>query len=142
MYSNNSNGSRTVPARGFMGLFAMLAMGLSLMARPAAASPFAYVTKCNCDGFDNVVSVIDTATNKVVATVRVGNRPNGVAVTPDGKQVYVANFGNGTVSVIDTITKPPSVVATVTVGGAPSGSPSRRMGNTPMSRKRSPAMSR
>ena len=35
---------------------------------------------------DNAVSVIDTATNMVVATVPMGDDPRGVAVTPDGKQ--------------------------------------------------------
>jgi hypothetical protein len=44
MSSNNSNGSRAAWARGFMALWAALAMGLGLMARPAAAAPFAYVT--------------------------------------------------------------------------------------------------
>ena len=43
MYNNNSNGSRAAWARGFMALFAMLAMGLGLMASPAEAAPFAYV---------------------------------------------------------------------------------------------------
>jgi hypothetical protein len=38
------NGSRAAPARGFMALLAMLAMGLGLMASPAGAAPFAYVT--------------------------------------------------------------------------------------------------
>jgi len=35
---------------------------------------------------DNNVSVIDTATNIVVATVPTGDDPRGVAVTSDGKQ--------------------------------------------------------
>ena len=39
----------------------------------------------------NTVSVIDTATNTVTATVTVGTNPRGVAVSPDGKKVYVAN---------------------------------------------------
>ena len=37
------------------------------------------------------VSVIDTATNTVVATVAVGNRPIAVAVSPNGQDVYVTN---------------------------------------------------
>jgi YVTN family beta-propeller protein len=37
--------------------------------------------------FDNV-SVIDTATNTVTATVPAGLLPFGVAVTPDGSKVY------------------------------------------------------
>ena len=41
---------------------------------------------------DNTVSVIDTATNTVTATVPVGSYPIGVAVTPDGTKVYVAKL--------------------------------------------------
>ena len=77
MYSNNSNGNGAASARGFVALCAMLAMGLGLMAPPAEAQPFAYVANCDSDS----VSVIDTATNMVVATIPipVGNCPLGVA---------------------------------------------------------------
>jgi YVTN family beta-propeller protein len=51
-----------------LALCAALALGIG--ARPAAAQSFAYVT--NSDS--NNVSVIDTATNTVVATVPVGPR--------------------------------------------------------------------
>jgi YVTN family beta-propeller protein len=47
--------------------------------------------------------------------------PFGVAVTPDGKHAYVANFNSNNVSVIDTTTTPPSVVATVGVQTSPIG---------------------
>src|SRR5438552_1027816 len=80
-----------------------------------AGAPQAYITNLN----DGTVSVIDTASNTVMATVPVGNFPNGVAVTPDGAHVYVANVGDGTVSVIDTASN--GVIATVTVGGGPVG---------------------
>jgi YVTN family beta-propeller protein len=114
MRGDNGNGSGAAWARGFAALCAMLAMGLGLMARPAAAAPFAYVTNFGA----NSVSVIDTATNKVVATVPVGNSPNGVAVTPDGKHAYVTNGADNTVSVIDTATN--KVVGTpIPVGIAP-----------------------
>ncbi len=43
MFSNNSNGSRAASAGGIMVLWAMLAMGLGLLALPAEAAPFAYV---------------------------------------------------------------------------------------------------
>ncbi len=57
----------------------------------AEAAPFAYVTNVN----SNTVSVIDTATNTVVATVpvRSNDNPEGVAITPDGAFAYVANIG-------------------------------------------------
>ena len=40
----------------------------------------AYVT----NNSDNTVSVIDTGTNTVIATVPVGLNPSGIAVTPNG----------------------------------------------------------
>ena len=122
MYSNNRNGCRTAPVRGFMALCAiMLAMGLGAMAPPAAAAPFAYVAN---DSSPGTVSVIDTATKMVVATVPAEVEPAGVAVTPDGKHAYLANQGTlsvpgTTVLVIDMTTN--TVVATVGVGNFPSG---------------------
>jgi YVTN family beta-propeller protein len=103
MHSNNSNGSRAASARGFMTFCAVLAMGLGLMAFPAEAQPFAYVANSG----DNTVSVINTATNTVVATIPVGPagaNPFGVAFTPDGTLAYVTN-GSNNVSVIATATK-------------------------------------
>ena len=82
---------------------------------PAQAAPFAYITNSG----SNTVSVIDTATNTVVATVAVGSQPLGVAVTPNGAHVYVTNHSSSTVSVIDTATN--TVVATVPVGSFPRG---------------------
>ena len=56
------------------------------------------------------VSVIDTAVNAVVATVPFDSSPQYVAVSPDGRNVYVEASG---VSVIDTSTN--AVVTTYTV---------------------------
>ncbi len=44
------------------------------------APSYAYITNFN----SNTVSVIDTVINEVTATVSVGNKPLGVAVSPDG----------------------------------------------------------
>ena len=63
------------------------------------------------------VSVIDTATNTVIATIPVGSFPLGVAVTPDGRKVYVANSGSNNVFVIDTASN--LVLAVVSVGIQP-----------------------
>jgi YVTN family beta-propeller protein len=65
------------------------------------------------------VSVIDTATNQVTATISVGIGPDGVAITPDGSQAYVVNNYDSTVSVIDTATN--QVTATISVGIVPYG---------------------
>ncbi|TMI71035.1 MAG: YncE family protein [Bacillati bacterium ANGP1] len=80
----------------------------------AGAAPFAYVA--NLGGG---VSVIDTASNTVAATVQAGIGPQGVAITPNGAFAYVANFTSNDVSVIDTATN--TVVATVPVGAGPWG---------------------
>lgn len=63
--------------------------------------------------------MIDTATNTVVATIPLasGSGPMGLAITPDGESVYVANNGNDTASVIDTGTN--TVVKTISVGSLP-----------------------
>ena len=75
----------------------------------------AYIT----DYSSNDVSVIDTKTNAVVATIPVGDNPTGVAMAPNGNMGYVANQRSNTVSVIDTKTN--TVVATVPVGNNPGG---------------------
>ena len=67
---------------------------------------------------DNV-SVIDTRTNTVTDTIRVGRQPNGVAFTPDGRRAYVPNFNSDNVSVINTHIK--EVTKTIDVGDAPYG---------------------
>jgi DNA-binding beta-propeller fold protein YncE len=48
------------------------------------------------------VSVIDTGSNTVTATVPIGNKPLGVAVTPDGRHAYITDTDSRSVSVIDT----------------------------------------
>ena len=73
-----------------------------------------------CDEFGGSVSVISTATNKVVATVPpVEGASIGVAITPDSAFAYVANYNAnpGTVSVIATATN--TVVANIQVGSGP-----------------------
>lgn len=69
--------------------------------------------------FSNTVSVIDTATNAVIATIPVGTNPIGVAVSPNNTTVYVGNHGNNTVSVINAATN--TVINTIPVGIAPQG---------------------
>ncbi len=52
-----------------------------------------------CSG---TVSKVDLARRKVLAHVEVGLHPSGLAITPDGSRLYVANASSDTVSVIDT----------------------------------------
>ncbi len=55
--------------------------------------------------FSNTLSVIDTSTRAVVATIGVDAQPTAVCVAPDGSRVYVASSIYGTVTVIDTATR-------------------------------------
>jgi YVTN family beta-propeller protein len=51
---------------------------------------------------DNTLRVIDTATDKMIATIKLtGNRPNQCAVTPDGKYVAVPLRQGDGVDIID-----------------------------------------
>ncbi|VVQ27610.1 Virginiamycin B lyase [Pseudomonas fluorescens] len=72
-----------------------------------------------CNLASNTVSVIDTATNRVLTTILVGNGPAGVAVSPDGARAYVCNLASNTVSVFDTATN--RVLTTILVGNGPAG---------------------
>ena len=79
----------------------------------AVAGTMVYVANLG----SNTVSIIDTDTKTVVATVNVGKSPYGVAVTPGWNGVYVTNDKDNTVSVIDVDTN--KVKATVSVGDLP-----------------------
>jgi YVTN family beta-propeller protein len=80
----------------FLMLLAMFFVPNVVSAQTPPAGPFAYVTNQSSD----TVTVIDTSTNLSVATITLctGCTPAGLAVTADGRFVYVANQGNGTVN--------------------------------------------
>ena len=63
--------------------------------------------------YEAVVIVTDTP-GKPIA---VGKQPAGIAITPDGKTLYVANRRSGTVTVINTRTN--AVEKTIKVGKGP-----------------------
>src|SRR2546430_10543667 len=93
------------PLRGL----ALLLLG-ALGHAPAEAQALAYVPTHK----SNSVSVVNTATNTVVATVPVGIQPLAVAITPDGSFAYVTNYWSKIVSVI--ISAISNVANTVTDG--------------------------
>src|SRR3990172_2667439 len=49
--------------------------------------------------YDHIV--IDTELKEAVANIPVGAYPVGIVVSPDGKRVYVCNYNENTVSIID-----------------------------------------
>lgn len=84
--------------------------GLSASRARPAHPVTAYVTNSGSD----TVTPIDTATGKAGNAIKVGKGPAAIAITPNGKTAYVANygrFGSG-----DTVT--PIRVATNTAGQA------------------------
>jgi YVTN family beta-propeller protein len=75
---------------------------------------------------NNSVTLFNVAAdaNQKLIEIPVGKEPNGVAVSPSGSKVYVANTLDGTVSILDVnpaANPPASVVATVNVGTEPYG---------------------
>jgi YVTN family beta-propeller protein len=72
-----------------------------------------YTSNINSDSVTAVVANADkTQWNNTV--IPVGKGPEGIDISPDGSEVWAANSGDGTVSVIDTKTK--KVKDTINVG--------------------------
>ncbi|MEV0545160.1 YncE family protein [Nocardia salmonicida] len=61
-----------------------------------SASNTAYVANRE----DHTVSMIDTTSNTVVATIDIGGKPQGVAVDPRTQNVYMTGSERGTVIVL------------------------------------------
>jgi YVTN family beta-propeller protein len=80
---------------------------------------------------NNTISVIDVSLDvygndsptfgKVLATVPVGTNPAAVTILQDGSRVYVANQGDGTVTVVSMTSF--TVLKTITLGGSPTPQP-------------------
>ncbi|CAE6872728.1 hypothetical protein R69746_08546 [Paraburkholderia aspalathi] len=73
----------------------------------------------------NQIAILSAATFQQLQAISVGAKPQGLAFSPDGSALYVANSGDGTVSVIRVTNTNSaegysfSLVHTVQVGGAP-----------------------
>ena len=63
------------------------------------------------------ISVVDLESGNIVATVKMGEEPEGVTIRPDGKVVYVTSEDEGAVYAIDTATN--KVIKKVPVGHRP-----------------------
>src|ERR1700730_5117395 len=109
---------RSTPSMKMRLLIAAFALA-GLLGSGQSLAQNAYITNAG----SNNVSVIDTATNTVTATITVGSVPVGVAISPDGTRVYVTNSqpasATGTASVIDTASN--TAIATIPVGLGPNG---------------------
>lgn len=78
------------------------------------AGPLAYIATAG-----NKLTVMDTSSGTVAATLAVGGLPVGVAVNAAGTYAYVSNQGENTVSVVDTSSN--KVATTIGVGLYPLG---------------------
>ena len=82
---------------------------------PSWAASRAYITN---QGSDNV-SVIDTGSRAVIATIPVGKGPVGVAVSAKLNRVYISSVDGQSVSVIDSNTN--KVIDQLAIDGSPVG---------------------
>lgn len=80
---------------------------ISAGAPAGAEARVAYVV----DAYGNQVFPVELATMEVRDPIQVGATPTGIAIRPDGKRAYVANWDSHSVSVIDTRSN--TVVATI-----------------------------
>lgn len=95
-------GQTRYTVRRSLRLMATLAVGQSpsrVVISPDGAR--AYVS----NNSSNTVSVINTATHKVVDTLRGFNSPIGMVMHPDGSRLYVSNFRGNSVTAINTATQ-------------------------------------
>ena len=67
---------------------------------------------------------LSASANYVVTRIPVGSAPKGLALSPDGKRLYVANRTDDTISVIDTASR--KVSATLSLEGPATPTPERR----------------
>ena len=65
------------------------------------------------------LTVVDLATSKPVATIAIGGKPAGIAISHDGRFAYVTSPDAKAVTVVDASAR--KVVGRVEVGGGPLG---------------------
>jgi YVTN family beta-propeller protein len=107
---SRKGGKYIISKRKLFSIALMSAVIILVLISITDAAPFAYITNSG----SNNVSVINTATDKVTATVDGAVEGPGIAATQDGKKVYVANMNSDNFSVIDAATN--KVTATVPLG--------------------------
>ena len=67
---------------------------------------------------------LSASANYVTARIAVGKNPRGIALSPDGRRLYVANRMDDTIGVIDTQRN--TLVSTIDLGGAKEVTPMRK----------------
>ena len=88
---------------------------LAVVAPAALAVPNAYVPN---EGSGSV-SVIDTTSDRVTATIKTGGKPRGIAVGHDAKRLYISDQAANSLVVFDTATN--AEIARSRLGDSPEG---------------------
>lgn len=99
-----------VVANTFSGTLALLDLqtGRALRKQPLVGEPWAVaLSRDGRSAFVSVsqldqVAVLALPSLRVRARIRVGRRPRAMALSPDGKELVVANFQEGSISLVDT----------------------------------------
>lgn len=122
--NNNTSIGLAASGTGNIASFQAINTGSSAVVATITATPIAtsYAYVANYGSIlspGNTVSVINTTTNAIAASITVGNNPFGVSVSNDGTRVYVSNYSSNSVSVINTSTN--TVISTISVGTFPMG---------------------
>ena len=108
--------SKTVLTNRMMRAAAAAVLAAFALSGPVvAAGPKAYVGNFK----DNSVSVIDTGTRAVLATLPVAAGPDGIAIAPDGGTAFVSGSSASSVSVIETASD--ALARPIEVGKGPQG---------------------
>src|SRR5882724_11258856 len=95
------------------GMIRFAAVAAALWAATVAAAPFAYVPN---EGSASI-SVIDTATDRVTVTLKLAQKPRGIAVSLDGSRLFISDQAANALITIDFGKR--EVVATTPLGNSP-----------------------
>jgi YVTN family beta-propeller protein len=94
---------------------AALVVSLAVVAGNAQAAPFAYVPN---EG-SGTLSVIDIATDMVVAEIAAGKKPRGTVITKDGQRAFISDQPNNRLVIVDLVKRQAS--GEVPLGESPEG---------------------
>src|SRR6516165_1895057 len=97
---SKQNLRRLSARRGMLGRHGIGSLAiLACICQGAPASAYtAYVTNER----DNTISVVDLDKMETVKTIPVGQRPRGIAVSPDGRFLYICAGDDDIVQIVDT----------------------------------------
>jgi len=84
----------------------------------------AFVHAADPDARRAMANDLSASANYVAARIPVGRAPKGIALSPDGKRLYVANRNDDSISVIDTAER--RVSSTIALGAPAEITPQRR----------------